>query len=284
MADPIKYDEVDPTADQLDVDSLKTGKRLLGLAYLLEGTTATGETLAPSDLGRLVIDLYGDQRYNTPLGFWNAWPRIHAGSVAQQTPTAGDTALGGFVPMWVPGAGVQTLPIRQKRDFDAEFQLDTDTLSTRFGGNDAIFTVAPVYADRVPSRYIPQYKRSTLQFNSATSLDEDLTQGNYPAIWIREGADNVNADIIDRFDITVDNQDQTVKLGLGLSDVVATVLAEIETPNENWKFQDLTDAPPAQGGFRNQQVTVDVTTNASGDVDVIAGRRIPAAQVDGVSL
>jgi hypothetical protein len=65
---------------------------------------------------------------------------------------------------------------------------------------------------------------------------------------------------------------------------VATVLAEIETPNEPWKFQDLTDAPPSQGGYRNNQVTVDVTTNASGDVDIIAGRRVPADQVDGFSL
>jgi hypothetical protein len=196
MADPIKYDEVDPKNDQLEVDSLQTGKRLLGLAYLLEGTTATGETLDPSDLGRLVGDLYGDQRYNTPLGFWNAWPRIHAGSVAQDTPTAGDTALGGFVPMWVPGGGIQTLPIRQQKNVDVEFQLDTDTLSTRFGANDVSFTVAPVYADRVPSRYMPQYKRSTLQFNSATSLDDRLAQGNYPAIWLRESADNANLDII----------------------------------------------------------------------------------------
>lgn len=284
MADPLKYDEVDPTEDQLEVDSLTTGKRLLGLAYLLEGTTDAGETVDPSDLGRFVADVYGDQRYNTPLGFWNAWPRIHAGSVAQQTPQAGDTALGGFIPSWVPGAGVQTLPIRQQRDYDGEFQLDTDTLSTRFGPNDARFVVAPVYADRVPSQYVPQYKRSRLQFTSATSLDEDFSQGNYPAIWLREAAGNVNADIVERFDITVDNQDQTGKLGLGLSDVVATVLAEIETPNEEWKFQDLTDAPPSQGGYRNEQVTLDVTTNASGNVDVIAGRRIPASQVDGVSL
>jgi len=284
MADPIKYDEVDPKNDQLEVDSLQTGKRLLGLAYLLEGTTAAGETLDPSDLGRFVLDLYGDQRYNVPIGFWNAWPRIHAGSVAQTLPTNGDTALGGFVPMWVSGAGIQTLPIRQKRNFDGEFQLDTSVLSTRFGGNDATFTVAPVYADRVPSRYMPQYKKSTLQFNSATSLDDRLAQGNYPSIWLRESADNANLDIIDRFDITVDGQQQTQKLGLALSDVVATVLAEIETPNEPWKFQDLTDSPPSQGGYRNSQVTVDVTTNASGDVDIIAGRRVPADQVDGFSL
>ena len=284
MADPIKYDEVDPKNDQLEVDSLSTGKRLLGLAYLLEGTTASGETLAPSDLGRFVLDLYGDQRYNVPIGFYNAWPRIHAGSVAKTLPTNGATSLGGFVPMWVPGAGVQTVPIRQQNDFDGEFQLDNSVLSTRFGSNDVSFTVAPVYADRVPSRYVPQYKKATLQFNSATSLDEDFTQGNYPSIWIREAADNANADIIDRFDITVDQQEQTQKLGLALSDVVATVLAEIETPNEPWKFQDLTDATPDQGGYRNAQVTVDVTTNNNGNIEIITGRRVPASSVSGVSL
>jgi len=284
VADPIKYDEVDPKNDQLEVDSLDTGKRLLGLAYLLEGTTATGETLAPSDVGRFILDLYGDQRYNVPVGFYNAWPRIHAGSVAKDLPTAGATSLGGFVPMWTPGGGVQTVPIRQQKDFDAEFQLDNSVLSTRFGSNDASFTVAPVYADRIPSLYVPEYKKATLQFNSATSLDEDFTQGNYPAIWIREAADNANADIIDRFDITVDQQEQTGKLGLALSDVVATVLAEIETPNEDWKFQDLTDATPAQGGYRNAQVTVDVTTNASGNVEIITGRRVPSGSVSGISL
>lgn len=284
MADPIRYDKIDPSSEDLEVDDLKTGKRLLGFAGLLQGTTASGQTLDPANLGRFVMDLYGDQRYNVPIGFWNSWPRIHTGSVAQTTPTNGATALGIFVPMWVPGSGIQTLPVRRKRDVDAEFQFDTSAIGTAFGSNDVSFELAAIYADRVPSAYVPAYKKSTLQFQSATSLDEDYTRGNISALWLREAAGNSNSDIIQRFDITIDNQDQTQRIGLDLSDVVATVLAEIETPNEPWKFQDLTDGSPQQGGYRNGQVEIDVTTGASGNVEVITGNRVPASQVSGLSL
>lgn len=284
MPDPLKYDEVDPTQEQLDVDELRTGKRVLGLAWLISGGTATGETLGLGDLGRIVVDLYKDQRINVPLGFFASWARIHQGSTVKTLPTNGDTELGGFVPFWVPGGGVQTIPVRSKSDVDAEFQMDTNTLDTRFDSNGATLEVAPVYADRIPSQYIPQYKMSTLQFNSGTTLAEKLSEGNYPAVYIREAPGNSNSDIIDRFDITVDNQDQTSKLGLDLSDVVSTILAETESAPEPWKYTDLTDAPPNQGGYRNGQVEVEASTNASGDVQIIAGRRVPGSQVSGVSL
>jgi len=283
MADHIDLDEVDPTSSDLGVDELRTNKRLLGFLYTISGTTASGQTLTVADLGRLVVDIYDDQRINVPTGFFHSWSRIHRGTIDGPTGNAATAErLSLFVPMFVPGAGPNTIPILEKEAVEADFQHDQSTLGTRFTGTPTANARA-VYVDRIGSNYIPEYKKSTLQFTSATDLDESFTQGNIPGIYIREAEGNTNSDIIDRIDVTVDNQTVTRQVSDEEIDDLSTILAQTESPVEPWKFQDTTDGPVSQGGYQNNEVIVDVTTNNSGNVEIVRSRRVELEQVANLS-
>ena len=274
MADHKSVDSADPTSEQLTIDELKPGKRLLGLALDIEGTTATGETLAPSDLGKLTGDLFDEQRFNTPIGFWHSHSRIHYGTVEKTLPQAGATRLALFIPMWVEGAGLSTVPITEKSVLDFDFDFDTDTLSTRFNGDGAEAEVSAIYADDVPSDYLPDFKKTALQFQAATDQGETYDGGNVPALYVREAASNTNSDIVKRVDAQADNKDLVSKLDLQKIDTASTILAETESPVEPWKFIDATSGPADAGGWRNGSVSIDVTTNAAGEVQVIRGQRV----------
>ena len=274
MADHKALDTVDPTSNQITIDELKPGKRLLGLAVSVEGTTASGETLAPADLGRFTCDLFDEQRFNTPLGFWHSHPRIHYGSIEKTLPQNGVTRLALFVPMWTEGAGLSTVPITDKSVLDADFDFDTDTLSTRFNGDGAEAEISAVYADDVPSQYLPDYKKATLQFQGATNQSETYDGGNVPALYVREAASNTNSEIVERVDAQADNKDLVSKLDLAKIDDVATVLAETESPPEAWSFIDATSGPADAGGWQNGSVSVEVTTNAAGEVQIVRAQRV----------
>jgi len=278
MPSHIKFEEVNADQADLEIDSFKTDRRVVGLPVSYTGTAASGETIGPEDLGRCVVDIFDSQRINVDLGFFHSLMRIHEGSVRQVLQDGSQNELALMVPMFVHGAGPNAIPTVEEDSIEADMQHDKNTLSAQSDSSGVVASGRIVYQDRVSFRYLPDYRQENMNFGSATTKSEARSQGNYAGIYIREAASNANADIVERVDVTVDGQTFTKQINDEEAQDVATIFAGQESPIEPWRFVDTTKGDWTQGGFQNRQVEVQITTNNPGEVKLIFARRVELSE------
>jgi hypothetical protein len=275
MPDQIRIDQGNPLTDDLE-DSVPTGKNVLGFFLTYKGETDTDEALNTADLGTLQLDLFEEQRYNVPLGFFHWWTRIHEGAIERTVPTAGTTRLSLFVPLYYAGEP-NAIPTRTPRDVQYSVQHNTSALDTAFNQSSTTpsVTLRAAYGADVPFRYIPVFKRSRLPFTGADVDDVEFDESNIPHVYIREAENNVNSQIIDRADITVDGSNTSRRIDDDEIQDGSVVFANTETAPGPWAHKSLLSGAPQQGGYRNTSTSVEVTTNAAGDVYIVRCQRLP---------
>jgi hypothetical protein len=266
---------IDPSSTQQVEDNVPTGNKLLGLLATFTGSNDTGQSISQDDLGTVVLELYERQRFRTDLGFWASYPRLHHGATDKNSAGGGAFDITCFIPMGYPHEP-NALPVERDSDVRYSFQYDNAAIST---DTTSVSTdIRAVYAPRVAYRYIPEYRESTLQFNSGTSIDEEYNSPNLSDLWIREAGSNANANIISNVRIEQDNSVETDTVNDDQIEDLSIITEESPVSGEPWRHQSLMDGPASAGGYQNGQTTLEVTTSASGDVKAVRHIRRPAGQ------
>lgn len=243
------------------------------IEIVISGKTATGETLSAEEVADTIqVDRDGTGIITEASDFFHELLQIPYGFVVGDMPTAGDTELAMYIPMFIP-----ELPQVKEIGSD-ELYLNIDfnsgTLSTRFDADGYTVEITPCYADALTEDYGLRIERDVIE----QSDEETYTGGNIAHLLFKEATVGSN----DRVDVEVDNKTR-VGSGADLSHLnrQSGLFNRIE---EGSGLPDLVDYSFIQSGKARDALNGEVYVNLRGtsgeDVDVTRMRMEGAKKAD----
>jgi hypothetical protein len=164
-------DSFDPSSENFQ--EYLTAQKLRNIFMVIEGTTDTGQTFDPADMGNVQVVRNGDELMNVPFELLHKIQNEWGGVLESTTPQAGATRYVSAVPMWFPEGLSNVLEIESNKELRLLIKPDQSAISTAFGSNDVevrIFTEA--YPDASEAYELRAYQE-TYSFGGANETEQD---------------------------------------------------------------------------------------------------------------
>lgn len=229
-----------------------------GLGLVIEGTTDTGQTLAPSDVGNIRIERLGEQIMSESFEFFHELTKMKFGKPTATLPAAGATRIFAFIPFFYLQPNV--LDVKSKDEVDVFIDFGSN-LPTRFGSNSVTYTLIGSTSRSVPMEYLPKIRQQDIVASSAGSNPKTLDAKNVAVLFLEDSADKFDS-------VTVEVDDRTVYNNL--DDDILNDFSNIENLIESSALT-LTEVAIAESSLLeavNNEVVVTPTANASGTLKV----------------
>lgn len=187
--DTTRIKQGDPKNARVEIDL--PPEPLAGLLLVIDGMTATGESLEPSRVGRLRVKRMGEQVQGEDAAFYHDLANVNKGY-----PT--NTGSGGepnhlAIPVPFAISGIPNVMDVQSNE-EADFILDTTQgdLGTVFGSNNATYKVIGLVAPTVSEQYMLRVQESNIQSTGSGRQPGEFSAKNVASVYMRDPDDVVN--------------------------------------------------------------------------------------------
>jgi len=181
-------DSVDPTsgAESGTLDAVPT----MGLKLTLEGTTASGQTLALGDIAdSLTLRRDGRPFQTESFRFWHEISQLWYGDVDQPTGTAAeDERVVAYVLFFQPEL-LQALDVAPN-NLRYNLQFNSGTLGDRFGTNDVTMKIEQVSVKpgELPELYTPYCLQDDIDVSGAGTSTDEIDEPNTTRLFFEDPA------------------------------------------------------------------------------------------------
>lgn len=189
-------DSGDPKAKSKYTVEVPIG-RYQGYKLVIKGTTDTGQTLAPEDIGRLRMERNGQQKMSETFEFFHDYSDIKGGYPTATLPTAGASRIVAYIPASYVSPNSMDVLASDELKFFLEF--NNTTLSTRFGANEASWEFVGLEAEEVPEAYELNLFEHDVQASGATRKVFTIDHSNIACLFVKD-PDDVLESILVRID------------------------------------------------------------------------------------
>lgn len=179
-------DSGDPVAKAKHTVEVPIG-RYQGYKIVVKGTTDTGQTLAPEDIGRVRLERDGVQKQSETFEFYYDYSDIKGGYPTATLPTAGASRIVAYIPVgYVSPNSMDVLSADEVKVF---LEFNSSTLSTRFGANPATWEFVGLEAEEVPETYGINIFEHDVQASGATRKVFSIDHSNIACLFVKDPSD-----------------------------------------------------------------------------------------------
>jgi len=193
--DTTRIKQGDPINSRPEIDL--PPEPLAGLLLVVSGTTATGEDLTPSRLGRARVKRFGEQIQGEDLAFYHDLANINRGYPTNEGGTASASRIAVPIPFALDGIP-NVLDVQSNEEADLVLDFTQGDLGTAFGSNAATYELVGLVAPTVRERYVLRVQESNLQATGAGRQPGEFSAKNVASIYLRDPdsvVDEVQIDI-----------------------------------------------------------------------------------------
>jgi hypothetical protein len=178
----------------------------------LFGTTDTGQTLAPVDVGRIRLNRFGQDIHGQAFEFYFDYTKQKWGFPPQTMPAAGATIVGARIP-----AGLKQMPnildVMSDQELKIFLEFNATTLATRFGANPVTWQLYGDVAPGLREVYQLEVVQQNIQAGASGLLKSTINAKNIGALYLLDRSDKVDqVQITSDGRIVTDNIDDDVLL------------------------------------------------------------------------
>jgi len=232
--------------------------RYAALGLVIEGTTDTDETLAPSDIGQIRIERNGRQIISGSYSFFHELTKMKFGRPEATLPTAGATRIFTLIPFFYNFRN--TLDVTSKDEVDVFIDFGAN-MPTRFGSNAVTYELTGLTAPAVAESYEMQIRQQDVVADSAGILPTQLDARDVAGLLISDAGD-----VVSQFQLEVDDK----TLYQNIDDDTLTNYSNVENLVEAADLV-LTEVPVAEVDLQeavNRNVKITPTFTGSGTLSV----------------
>jgi len=247
-----KVTSVDPTSE--DVNEYLDSGNYWCLQLVLEGTTASGESVGLEDIAdHVIVERNGSQLLNVPASFLHRIMDEWYGTVEQTNPSGGDTRIVVFVPFFYPEKENNALEVRSDQELELDVQFNQSTLSTKFDGTPTM-TVRKILSSGLSEQYQPRYKQKREPLVAGdTGVEVKFNEAGIVRMYIDDqgnGVTRVQAEVDDR--VLISNGD------LKSTNDLANLLNRVESsPDDLVEINPFQGPPPVGASNAKASLTLD---------------------------
>lgn len=232
--------------------------RYIGLLMRLTGTTDTGQTLAPSEVGTVRVQRGGNTIQSRTFEFFHEANDINAGFPEATLPTAGTTEISAFIPFFAPRLS-NSMEVVNDDELKLFFTPDSG-LSTEFGSNPITFSVYGVIDTQIPEVYELHVRSQDISETSSGLKTHTLSTNNCAALYLESTVVST---------IQIDTDDRTVvnTIDLDVMNVWGNMEFRIEASGNNL-VPFVLGSGRSLGSYLNESVQIYPNFTGSGDLKV----------------
>lgn len=223
--------------------------RIEGLLVLAEGTNASGQTGAASDVGRFIIERNGDQTHNRTFDVFQNIGDIRAGTNLATSTSASTFRMSCFIPFFEVGFP-NALNITGPSELNVRFQPAAGQSTTFDSLN------VKVYAQIVDHGEAYQYYMlgNDLNLSGATQKVEPLNRQNISSLYLSDPDTELNK-------VQLEASEQIAVSNIDFNALQAYTIYNNRIEDASFTLAQIMVATPGVPGSsinRNAQITVDV--------------------------
>lgn len=244
-----------------------------GLLLVVEGTTASGQTLAAADFGPVRVLRSGREIVNASMDFLHSLTDIKGGYPPKLTGQAAQAERFGMIVPFYASGFPNVLQIEQSTELVVELDFPS-VLNTRFGANAATFQLYGLQVDDVAETYEPNIVPNDQVGAGAGTVKSTLNRPNVLAVYLKDGSS-----VIDRVQLQVDGRNVIDNLSDAILRDLTNIWNQIETSGQNWAEMLVAEnSRPETTISRSAELTTEFTGSGTVNVYVVSANWLSDSQ------